>query len=446
MKYKKQKMNTYLKSLFTMLFVVSIFQTNAQQTKVLSLEEALELANKNNLQLKEDSLQIEQLKTRATLISKSILPDVDINLGYKRISDNITPFKVAFPTGEVTLNPQILNQSYNSLQVTQLIWSGGKLKLANEISKKEVEAAVFDLTKNKLNSGYNVTTLWYNLYVLKTSKKVIEANIITLRGSQKDVNNFVKQGLVLQNEVLKIDLAITNFESNLIEITNSINSINYNIALLIRLPTNTVFELPEITENKRSIENNIENYITTALANRVELKAVLKYEEIARLGLKLTKLNAMPTISAIVSGNVNLPEQRQFPNKNTFTPTWYAGVNLNWSLASFYKNPIKVKESKLVIEKAKILFKQVEQGIMLEVNNAYTEYLQATQKIIVLNKAIELSTENFRVEQNKLKASIITATDFLDANTKQLQAKLNLNAAIANAQLALIKLNKTTNK
>jgi outer membrane protein len=204
--------------------------------------------------------------------------------------------------------------------------------------------------------------------------------------------------------------------------------------------------LPEITENKKVVDNNVENYITTALANRVELKSISKYEEIARLGLKLTKLNTMPTISAIASGNVNLPEQRQFPNKNTFTPTWYAGVNLNWSLSSFYKNPIKVKESKQAIEKTKILFKQVEQGIMLEVNNAYTEYLQATQKIIVSNKAIELATENFRVEQNKLKASTITATDFLDANTKQLQAKLNLNAAIANAQLALIKFNKTINK
>jgi outer membrane protein len=421
MKLKNLQMRLRLKWLFTILFIVFVSQIKAQQTMLLSLEEAIKLANTNSLQLKTDSLQIETLNNKVLENREANLPDIGLNVGYRRISDNITPFKVGFPTGEVTLNPQILNQSYNSLQVTQLIWSGGKLKLANEISKKEVEAAVFDLTKNKLNSCYNITTLWYNLYVLKTSKKVIEANIITLKESQKDVNNFVKQGLVLLNEVLKIDLAITNFESNLIEITSSINSINYNITLQTGLPTNTNFELPEITENKKVVDNNVENYITTALANRVELKSISKYEEIARLGLKLTKLNTMPTISAIASGNVNLPEQRQFPNKNTFTPTWYAGVNLNWSLSSFYKNPIKVKESKQAIEKTKILFKQVEQGIMLEVNNAYTEYLQATQKIIVSNKAIELATENFRVEQNKLKASTITATDFLDANTKQLE-------------------------
>jgi len=88
----------------------------------------------------------------------------------------------------------------------------------------------------------------------------------------------------------------------------------------------------------------------------------------------------------------------------------------------------------------------VQEGILMEVNAAFTDYLQATEKIVIAKKAVAQATENFRVEQNKLTASIITTTDFLDANNKLLQAKLNLNAAQANAQLALKKLNKTTGK
>jgi outer membrane protein len=432
--------------LFCTLICSFVIPLKAQQNKILKLDEAIKLANKNSLQLKADSIDIEKLNTKVVQSHKDILPDIGLNLGYRRISDNIIPYKVGFPTGEVVLNPQILNQSFNSLQISQLIWSGGKLKVVNEIAKKEVEAATFDLAKNKLNTANNITILWYNLYILKTAKKVLEANVTILKESKKDISNFVKQGLVLENEVLKIDLAIINFESNLMEMNNSINALNYNIALTTGLELNTVFELPELEESKLMVQNNLQSYIDAALENRVELKTISKYQEIADLGLKLAKLNTMPTISAIASGNLNLPEQRQFPNKNTFTPTWYAGVNFNWALSSFYKNPIKIKESRQAIEKTKILFKQAEQGIMMEVNAAYTEYLQAVQKIRVSNKTIELATENFRVEQNKLKASTITTTEFLDANIKLVQAKLNLSAATANAELALIKLNKTANK
>ncbi len=43
-----------------------------------------------------------------------------------RLSDNVTPLRVILPDRKaVTLNPQILNQSYNNFQVRQLLWAGG---------------------------------------------------------------------------------------------------------------------------------------------------------------------------------------------------------------------------------------------------------------------------------------------------------------------------------
>ena len=404
------------------------------------------MALSHDLQLKIDTAQINILNSRLNQSKKSILPDIGLNANYTRISDNITPFKVSFPTGDVTLNPQILNQSYNSLQFKQLIWSGGKVNYGIEISKKELEVAKFDVEKNKANTVYNISALWYNLYVLKTSKKIIEANITTLIQSQQDVNNFVKQGVTLQNEALKIDLEVTNIQSNLIDISNSINALNFNLCIIIWLSITTVIELPELTETDKIVADKIDTYILTALNNRAELKSINIYKDISTLGLKISKSNYLPTVSAIGSGNYNLPEQRLFPNQNTFTPTWFVGININWTISNLYKNPEKINESKQAITKTNALYNQVQEGIMMEVNTAFTDYLQATQKIVIAKKTVEQATENFRVEQNKLTASVITTTDFLDANNKLLQAKLNLNAANANAQLALKKLNKTIGK
>jgi outer membrane protein len=441
---RKSKINKLLYGIVCMLLSTSITNVKAQEVKKLSLEEATQLALKNDFQLKADSAQISILNAKLNQNKKSLLPDIGLNANYTRISDNITPFKVSFPTGDVTLNPQILNQSYNSLQLRQLIWSGGKANYGIEISKKEIEAANFDVEKNKVNTIYNVAALWYNLYVLKTSKKIIEANIKLLSQNQTDVKNFVKQGIVLENEVLKIDLAITNLQSNLIDISNTINAVNFNLCLFTGLQNNTTIEQTELIEELNLPEPKLETFLTSALSNRAELKAIKTNKDIATIGVKLAKSNYLPTVSAIASGNYNLPEQRVFPNQNNFTGTWFVGVNVNWAISSLYKNTDKINESKEAITKTNALYNQAQQGIMIEVNTAYTEYLQAKQKIVILKKAVEQATENFRIEQNKLTASTISASDFLDANTKLLQANLNLSAANANAQLALKKLNKTT--
>lgn len=444
---KPIKKNSILqKGIIGIMLILFVNSLSAQQTKQLGLEEATQFAINHDLQLKVDTAQIAILNSKLQQSKNSILPDVAINLNYTRISDNITPFKVAFPTGDITLNPQILNQSFNSLQLKQLIWSGGKANYGIEISKKELEAARFDIEKNKANTIYNVSAIWYNLYVLKTSKKIIEANIATLAQSQQDVNNFVKQGITLQNEALKIDLSVTSLQSNLIDISNSINALNFNLCTLTGLPISTIIELPEITESENTEADKIDIYLAAALGSRAELKSINTYKDIAGLGLKIAKANNLPTVSAVGSGNYNLPEQRLFPNQNVFTPTWFVGINLNWAISNLYKNPEKINESKQNITKTTALYHQLQEGIMMEVNSAFTEYLQATQKIVLAKKTVEQATENFRVEQNKLNAAVITTTDFLDANNKLLQSKLNLNAAYANAQLALKKLNKTTGK
>jgi outer membrane protein TolC len=49
---------------------------------------------------------------------------------------------------------------------------------------------------------------------------------------------------------------------------------------------------------------------------------------------------------------------------------------------------------------------------------------------------VEQSTENYRISKNKYNNSLLTLTDLLDADVAQLQAKLNLTLAKADAYIA----------
>lgn len=435
------------KILLTLIGIGIIFhhQTKAQTIRVLTLEEAISLGIAHSKSIQLDSFNLQLSNSKILQNTQSKLPQIGLNLSYIRISDNITPFRVNFPTGEVTLNPQILNQSYNSLQIRQLLWAGGKVKYGNELLTLDKKAIYFDIQKNKNDVAFNLTTLWYNLFTIKQSKKIILANIELLNNQKRDAKNFVKQGVILENDLLKIELAITNLESNFSEISTTENLLKYNLGILTGLGTKTEIDISETLPIIEQEGDNLNQYLEKAFQNRAELKGLFLRKEQANIGQKIAQSNFLPIFSALGSVNYNMPNQRVFPNVASLTGTWNVGVSLNWNLTDLYTNKEKVKESNLSYLKMNSVIEQAKEGIELEVNADYNNYLQAKQKIELAKKSVEQATENFRVEQNKFQTNTTTSTEFLTANTLLLQAKINLTTAIANSGLAYRKLLKTVN-
>ena len=418
--------------------------SKAQERKILGLDEAINLGIAHSKQLQTDNIQMKIADSKVIQGQNLALPQVGLNLSYIRISDNITPFRVSFPTGDVVLNPQILNQSYNSLQVRQVIYAGGKFKDGIQLLEFERKALLFETDKNKTDVAYNITTLWYNLFTVKESKKLLETNIDLLNNQKKDAENFVKQGIILASDALKIDLAVTNLQSSLIDITNSENLLKFNLCLLTGIDPKTSIDISNILPITNQTDASMDDYLTLALNNRPELKALNVRQQQANLGLKMTQSNVKPTLSAGGKVNYDMPNQRVFPNQANITGTWDVGVFLNWNLSELFTNKEKVRENILSISKLNTAYEQAKEGIQLEVNADYNNYLQAKQKIINAQKAVEQTTENFRVEKNKFAANTTTSTEFLNANTLLIQSKINLTTALANAELAYRKLQKST--
>jgi outer membrane protein len=432
--------------LLLMCWLIPLVNCFAQEKRLLELDEAVKLGLSQSKQTQIDNIQQQITQSKRQQAVDAKLPQIGLNLSYIRISDNITPFRVAFPTGEVTLNPQILNQSYNSLNVRQLLWAGGKVQDGIKLLDYEKQALLFDIEKNKLDVSHSITTLWYNLFTVIETQKLLKANIESLVSQKRDLENFEKQGVVLKNDVLKIELGITNLESSLIEITNTQNLLNYNLCLLTGLATNTKIELPTTLPLTNIQLDSQEAFTGKAVSNRPELKALTIRQKQADLAQKITYNNYLPTLSAGGRVNYDLPNQRLFPNEAKITGTWDVGIFLNWNISELFTNKEKLRESAFSVSKLNKVYEQAKEGIMMEVNADYNNYLQAQQKVVNTQKAIEQATENLRVERNKLASTTSTATEFLTANNQLIQAQINQTTAKANAELAYRKLLKSTNQ
>lgn len=412
----------------------------------LTLDEAVRLAQQHSIPGKANAADQGAALARVQQARDRYLPSVTANLSYVRISDNIRPFTVSLPeVGAVELNPQILNQSYNNIAVRQLLWAGGAVKLGIRAAERDAEALRLEAGQYQLQAADNVTRIWQNLYLLETSERIIRQNISLLQDRRRDVGNLEKQGIVLKNDGLKIDLALSNLEASLVDIQTGRSINTFNLTTAIGSP-DVPFAMDTTEFADADVVAPLTDYWQEAQANRTELQALGQRREAALIGKRLVELNRMPTLSLGGSYDYNRPNQRVFPNKPEFTGTWQVGAFLSFNLSGFYTNRAKETESWYGLERLNTAVDQVRDGIRMEVNAAYQNYLKARQKISLAQTAIGQATENFRIEQNRLNAGASTPTDFLEANTQQLQAQLNLRTAKAEARLARWQLQKSTGK
>jgi len=422
-------------------------RAQAVPRRTLSLTEALSTAIRQSKALKTNTAEQGVTLARLQQARNNYAPAISVNASYIRISDNIQPFSVSLPgAGDVVLNPQILDQSYNNLQVRQLLWGGGKVRYGIQAAEREVQAAQIDATALRLTAADNVTTIWYTLYTLNASEQIIRQNINLLQDRRKDLENLERQGLVLKNDALKVGLAIANLEGNLIDIQSGRAINNFNLAMALGEPAETDYVIDSTALTAGPALEPLGTYLAEAGQSRPEIKALTLRREAALIGQKIVQSNRLPTLGWGGSYDYNRPNQRVFPNKPEFTGTWNVGVFLSFSLSDQFANRAKETETRYTLEKISTGIDQLRDGIQMDVNAQYQSYRQALDRIRVAENAIGQAGENFRVEQNRLNASTTTPTDFLDANTQLLQARLNLQSAKANAELARWKLLKSVGR
>ena len=421
---------------------------SAQPRRPLSLADAINGATTQSNALRINTAEQGVAGAKLQQARNNYAPAVSVNLSYVRISDNIRPFTISLPGAEnLVLNPQILNQSYNNVQVRQLIWGGGKVRYGIQAAEREAEATRQEATQFRLEAADNVISIWHNLYLLDASERILRQNVRLLQDRRRDLENLEKQGLVLKNDALKVGLAIANLESNLIDVQSGRAIQNFNLAMALGEPTDTEYVIDSTALNIVGGElEPLTTYLTEATQNRSELKALSLRRDAALIGQRIVRSNRLPTLGWGGSYDYNRPNLRVFPLEPAFKGTWNVGVFVSFDLSGQYGNRAKERESQYTVDKISTGIDQLRDGIQMEVNAQYQNYRQSLDKIRVTRQAIEQATENFRVEQNRLNASTTTPADFLDANTQLLQARLNEQSARATAELARWKLLKSVGR
>ena len=306
-----------------------------------------------------------------------------------------------------------------------------------------LKAEEYDYSKEENETAFRIQSAFWNYYKATEITKVIEQTLKQIENHLNDTKNFFNQGLVSNNDVLKLEVQYSNTKLMLIEAENNLNisKMAFNKALGFDLDSqiNVVVNPGEL----QTIEYDAKDISNEALNNRNELKSLSYRVEGSKENIKAAWSELYPSVYLTGNYYYSNPNPRFQPAVNEFNNNWDIGVTLSWNFWDWGKTSFKVSQAEQTKIQLETNYDLLKENIQMEVQRNYLDLLKNEEKISVNKIALEQAKENYRITAEKYDLQIASSTDLIDAESLKLQAETNLKTAEVDYQIAKTNLLKS---
>ncbi|WP_312207902.1 MULTISPECIES: TolC family protein [Empedobacter] len=412
--------------------VVATF-TQAQETNV-SLQEVIQQSLQNNKSVKvaEAAKNISEYKVQSAKNNR--LPDISLSGQYMHLftTTNVDiklPMQTSGGGMAVEPNQLLLGQASASVPV----FAGFKIKNAIKNSELMVDLSNLQVEATKENVIWQAINFYFGLYKTQRSIDVLNENLVRANQRVKDFQNFLDNGIIARNDLLRAKLQASNVQIAIDEAKTQYQNINYRLNLLTGQEENKMVHVDEV-ETLKILHQNTADY-----TNRTDIKSYDLKNQIADNQIKIAKAAYYPQI-AVSAGYIAMDLNKVA----TITNATNVSVGLKYDLSSLYKNKTEVEIAKAQKLENELQKETTIDQAKVEVNEAYQKYDLAKKKNSVYKEAVEQANENYRIVKDKHDNGLSDTNDLLEADVQQLQAKINQVVGEADEQLAIYEYYFTT--
>lgn len=429
--------NKQIKTTLLTLFIFLSIQLPAQESRTLTLNEAVEMGLKNSKQLRNNEAKIAEATANVKDAEEKKLPEASVSGSYLYLP--IQP-SIDMKTGSGSGGGPSVNQAiYGIANVSMPLYNGGKIRYGIESAKFLEQAAKLDADNDREQVILNIINACINLYKAHQAIALVRENLTQSQQRVKDLSNLEKNGLLARNDLLKAELQSSNTELALLDAESNYKIACVNMNIMIGLPEQTVLVPDRSGLALPTSIKTLDAYEQDAMQNRKDINAWSFRKKSADINLKSVKADKYPSIS-LTGGYIaaDIPKFLSVYNAVNI------GVGIKYNIASLWKNKAKLQQAEAKQKQVSIGQEILTDNIHLQVNQAYQAYLVSVKKIEVYEKSVAQATENYRITKNKFDNSLATTTELLDADVALLQTRLSVTNAKADSFLAYNRLLQIT--
>ncbi len=416
-------------------------------TLSLTVEMCIQIGLENSKSLHSSLMKVQSAEAKSSEVDASRLPALRFSGAYTRLSD-VPPFEVTLPfqlptvPNRITVSPTILDNYNLRLTLQQPLFTGFRLQSSADIAEYNAQATQLDYDRDKAELVFNIKNAYWSLFKAIEFKRVIDENVEQVKAHLDDILNLLAQGLATKNDILKVEVQLSNVQLLQIDAKNAVRLAMISLNSLIGLPLDAEIQLKSKIEPEETRFAELSVLVQKALDNRPEVKATEYRVRASEAGVILARSGWFPQI--FLTGNYYYarPNQRILPAEDRFKDTWDIGIGVSFDIWNWRTTVHQANQAEAQLSQAQDVLGQLRDGITLEVTQNYLNCLQAKERIVVAEQGVKQAEENYRTTSERFKSGLALNSDLLDAEVSLLQAKTNYTQSRVDYVLAQARLQK----
>jgi outer membrane protein len=410
------------------LALAAAFQT-AQTAPVLTLEEAVSLAEQNAFSVRIAQTRVERQRQVLNEARASQGPKLNAVGTYQRFGDE---------TRQGDFVVQSIDSTTVNLSVSMPLDITGVISRGISGAQAFVRAAMATASAEKNTARLSARTSYFN--VLRASALVaVSRQAVENAQEQLRIEKIREQeGVSAQVDVLRFETQLAQARSELITAENQLVLAKQALNNLLARPIQTPFQVVEPPVLPTSMQG--EDALTeTAIENRPEIKAIREQRQGLALQRRATEGGLYPSLSVSATHSRNLdplPTQREETTVGT--------LQVNWPIFDSGLTRARVRQVRQDEEQAALQQQQIELAISLEVRQAVANLQNAVSRLAVADSQVQFASETYRLARVRLEAGEGTSlevtqaqTELTRAQTQQANARFDVRTAFAQLQRAV---------
>jgi outer membrane protein len=426
--------------------------------KKWTLKDCVDYATNNNISIKQADVQarIAALQWQQAKMNK--LPTANFGTGifpqFGRTIDRTT---------NTFSNTEIINQNFG-LQGNVDIYNFGRLKHNIAASEFNAKAALADVEKAANDIGMNVCTFFLQVVATYQQIEIAKVQIAQTQGNFELTQKRVAAGSLPELNALQLESQLATDSSNYIAAKTSYDQSVLNLKGLLNIDAAESFEVQIPNVESINLENLLElqpeNVYQLALNNQPSIKANKYRINSMEKNIQSAKSSLYPSLSGNYSLFTNYTNRAleiatvtpkseltgfttvggtnynvfsysaDFTTKKTTYFTQLSnnfgqslGLSLNVPIFNNGQARINIEQSKLNLKNATITETQIEQKLKLDIYTAYSNAVNALQKLNASKKQVSLLDKTFDFANKRYNIGLLSTFDLLTAQTNLQRAK-----------------------
>ena len=401
-------------------------QTPAGDTLKITIEDALEIALNENLNIKMANSELKRVDYLKQENWNALLPAVNASAQYTNNIMRPVFFSDFFPGGKMEVGS---NNSYAITGTLQVPLFSMAIYKNIQLSELEIKSALESARTTKLDLIQQVKNSFYGVVMMKKSIEVLEQSFKNAQESADNIKKMFEQGMASEYDKIRSDVAARNISPSLTQARNGLELAKMQLKVLMSLNIN---QPVEIVGNFDGYNSQIANYNWNGELN-VDENSTLKTMDIQiekmNKTFELIRSQRLPVLAGFANYQMQMQNDK-FKFDKPWANSFAVGFSLQVPIFNKLSVSLKEKQTKVGIQKMEYQRELIKDNLSLAVQNSINEMRRAGVQLISDKEAVQQAQKGYEISKVRFNTGVGTVLELNDSEVALTRSKLNYNQTL----------------